>query len=174
MVFLIATLARSVFGPRPEIFCKATVWNAGVAELCRRAAGRRESGAFLLGPKDKVRRIEEFVFYDDIDPNALKTGIVEIDGHQLGGLWAHCRKTARKVVADVHVHPGGFRQSASDQANPIVAEIGHIAIILPHYATQATHPGAIGVHEYLGSRHWRDRSLERPSPLHVGWWPTWR
>jgi hypothetical protein len=122
----------------------------------------------------KARRIEEFVFYDDIDPNALNTGIVEIDGRLLGDLWTHCRKTDRKVVADVHVHPGGFQQSESDKANPIVAEIGHLAIILPNFAARATQPGGIGVHEYLGSRRWRDRSHDKPSPFHVGWWPAWR
>ena len=121
----------------------------------------------------KRRRIEEFVFYDDIDPDALRTGIVEIDGRRLGDLWSHCRKTGRRVVADVHVHPGGFQQSSSDQANPIMAEVGHVAIILPHFAARAIHPGGIGIHEYLGSRRWRDRSHERPSPFHVGWWPAW-
>ena len=174
MESLIATLARIVFGPRPEVVCTASVWEEGVAELRRRAGGWRESGAFLLGSEEKSRRIEEFVFYDDIDPDALKSGIVDIDGRQLGKLWSYCRERGRKIVADVHVHPGGFRQSPSDQANPIVAEAGHIAVILPHYAARATHPGAIGIHEYLGSRRWQDRSLESPSPLHVGWWPAWR
>ncbi|WP_317735436.1 Mov34/MPN/PAD-1 family protein [Burkholderia pseudomallei] len=174
MASLIATLVRFALGPRPEIFCDSGVWNAGVAELKQRAGGRRESGAFLLGTSDGARTIEEFVFYDDIDPNALRTGIVEIDGRRLGDLWTHCRKTGRSVIADVHVHPGGFQQSPSDQDNPIVAEIGHIAIILPDYAASATRPGSIGVHQYLGSRRWRDRSFERPSPFHVGWWPRWR
>lgn len=174
MESLIATLARFALGPRPEIFCDSAIWRDGVAELKRRAGGWRESGAFLLGSSGKGRHIEEFVFYDDIDPNALRTGIVEIDGRRLGDLWAHCRKTGRSVVADVHVHPGGFQQSPSDQANPIMAEIGHIAIILPGYAAKEIHPGAIGVHQYLGSRRWRDRSYERPSPFHVGWWPKWR
>ena len=173
MASSIATLARSLFGPPPEILCSAQVWRAGVAELRRRAGGQRESGAFLLGSTGNARRIEEFVFYDDIDPNALRTGIVIIDGRQLGDLWAHCRKTGRAVVADVHVHPCGFGQSPSDRANPVIAEVGHVAIILPHYAARATRPGRIGVYEYLGSRRWRDRSFDRPSPLHIGWWP-WR
>lgn len=173
MASLIATLARCVFGPPPKVFCDALVWSTGVAELRRRAGGRRESGAFLLGSKGKARRIEEFIFYDDIDPNALKTGMVEIDGRRLGALWAHCRKTGRSVVADVHIHPGEFQQSESDSANPIMAEVGHIAIILPHFAERATRPGGIGVYEYLGSRQWRDRSYNRPSPIHLGWWP-WR
>jgi proteasome lid subunit RPN8/RPN11 len=174
MASLIATLARVAFGPRPELLCDAAVWEAGVAELRRRADGRRESGAFLLGSTEKARRVEEFVFYDDIDPDALKTGIVEIDGRRLGNLWTHCRKAGRKVVADIHVHPGGFQQSASDQANPIMAEVGHIAIILPHFAARAIRPRGIGVHVYLGSRRWRDRSYDRPSLFHVGWWPAWR
>ena len=174
MASLIATLARVAFGPRPDLLCHAAVWNAGVAELRRRTGGRRESGAFLLGSVGKTRRIEEFVFYDDIDPNALETGIVVIDGRRLGDLWTHCRKTGRRVVADVHVHPGGFQQSESDQANPIMAEIGHIAIILSDFAARAIQPGGIGVHEYLGSRRWRDRSHDNPSPFHVGWWPEWR
>ena len=171
MVSLIATLVRRVFGPPPEILCNVEVWRTGTAELRRRAGGQRESGAFLLGSNGKARQIEEFVFYDDIDSNALRTGIVIIDGRQLGDLWAHCRKTGRVVVADVHVHPGGFGQSASDRANPIIAEVGHIAMILPHFAARPTDPSGIGIYEYLGSRQWRDRSFDRPSPLHVGWWP---
>ena len=173
MASSIATLARRIFGPRPEILCSAQVWRAGVAELRRRAGDRRESGAFLLGSTDKVRRIEEFVFYDDIDPNALRTGIVIIDGRRLGDLWAHCRKTGYAVVADVHVHPGGFGQSASDRANPVIPEVGHMAMIIPDFAARATGPGGIGVYEYLGKRQWRDRIFERPSPLHIGCWP-WR
>jgi hypothetical protein len=173
MASLTATLARGLLGPPPEILCDRTIWTAGVAELHRRTYGRRESGAFLLGRKDKTRRIEEFVFYDDLDPHALDTGIVEIDGRRLGALWTHCRQSGREVVADIHVHPAGFGQSTSDKANPIMAEIGHIAIILPHFAGRDTMPGGIGVYEYLGARQWRDRSRECPSPLHVGWWP-WR
>ncbi len=141
MASLIAIIARCLFGPRPEIFCDSAVWNAGVAELKRRAGGDRESGAFLLGSKDRARRIEEFVFYDDVDPDALRTGIVEINGRCLGALWAHCRKTGRKVVADVHVHPGGYLQSPSDQANPIT-------------------PGSAGAVQYR-RQLWRPRHAQR-------------
>jgi proteasome lid subunit RPN8/RPN11 len=114
------------------------------------------------------------VFYDDVDPDSLSTGIVVIDGRRLGDLWSYCRKTGRKVVADVHVHPGGYAQSTSDQANPIMAEVGHVAIILPDFAQRSTAPGGIGFYRYLGSRKWRDQSREFPRPMHVGWWPQWR
>ncbi|RUY22838.1 hypothetical protein EN978_34130 [Mesorhizobium sp. M7A.F.Ca.US.001.04.1.1] len=171
MASLISTLARIVFGQPPELTCRREVWRAGIDELRHRTHGQREAGAFLLGRRGKRREIEEFVFYDDVDPNALSTGIVEIDGRRLGALWAHCRATGLCVVADVHVHPGGHGQSHSDQANPIIAEVGHIAVILPDFATGATSPGGIGVHQYLGNKRWRDRSRERPNPFHIGWWP---
>ena len=171
MASFAATFARIAFGPPPEILCGAGVWRAGVAQLHRRTHGRRESGAFLLGSKGGARRIEEFVFYDDIDPNALRSGMVIIDGRRLGALWAHCQKTGRAVVADVHVHPGGFGQSDSDRANPVMAEIGHIAIILPHFAARPTIPGRIGIYKYCGNRKWHDHSFDRWSPLHIGGWP---
>lgn len=174
MASLISTLARCVTGARPDLVCPPRVWAAGMAELRRRCAGRRESGAFLLGTKGGVRRIREFLFYDDIDPDALSSGIVVIDGRRLGALWAYCRKSGLEVVADVHVHPHGFGQSRSDKDNPVIAEIGHKAIIIPEFARGATEPGGIGIYEYLGARRWRDDSRRRLSPLHIGWWPKWR
>jgi hypothetical protein len=174
MASLIATLARVAFGSAPEVLCNAETWNAGIDELRRRSRGVRETGAFLLGRKAKRRVIEEFVFYDDVDPNSLSTGIVIIDGRQLGSLWKHCRETGRRVVADIHIHPAGFGQSESDMQNPIIAEVGHIAMIIPNYAARARKPGRIGIYEYSGARSWKDRSYERPSPVHIGWWPQWR
>lgn len=173
MASLISTLARAAFGSQPELRCDANTWSAGIDELRRRSEGICESGAFLLGRKTKQRVIEEFVFYDDVDPNSLSSGIVIIDGRSLGSLWKHCRDTGRRVVADVHVHPAGFGQSQTDQQNPIIAEIGHIAMIIPDYAARARMPGGIGIYEYRGARSWKNRSGERPSPLHIGWWPRW-
>jgi hypothetical protein len=174
MAFLITTLARAAFGSPPELLCNAKTWNAGIDELHRRSGGVRESGAFLLGHKEKRRVIEEFVFYDDVDPNSLSTGIVIIDGRRLGCLWKRCRETGRRVVADLHLHPAGFGQSESDMQNPIIAEVGHVAMIIPDFAARAREPGGIGIYEYCGARSWKDRSYERPSPVHIGWWPRWR
>ena len=173
MAYLLATLARLAIGKPPELVCSTNTWHAGVAELHRRTFGQRESGAFLLGKKGRTRRIEKFVFYDDFDPAALNSGIVIIDGRRLGALWAHCRETGYEVVADIHVHPGEYRQSKSDKANPIIAEKGHIALILPDFAKGPNRPGKIGVFRYLGNLQWRDQSTVFFSPLHLGWWP-WR
>jgi hypothetical protein len=131
-----------------------------VEELSLRTRAKtRESGAFLLGTtRFAQHRIREFVYYDDIDPNALDTGIVHFAGARLGLLWEKCRSLGCDVVADVHVHPGVAVQSKSDQQNPVMPRAGHIGLILPRYAVDGCMPGDIGVFEYLGDSRWIDRS----------------
>lgn len=142
--------------------CGRSVWVAGVHELERRTLdGRRESGAFLLGhDRGKHKEIVEFVFYDDIDPNSLRTGIVKFAGNKLPVLWEHCRKRGYGVVADVHVHPLGYGQSPSDQADPVMPRAGHLAIIIPHFARRETEPGGIGLYEFLGDGKWANHSAK--------------
>jgi hypothetical protein len=145
---------------KAAIVCDASIWRAGVAELRRRTrSGRRESGAFLLGVQDgSSKRVLEFVFYDDIDPHALDTGIVHFSGSRLPKLWEHCRKRGYGVVADVHVHPGAYGQSESEQADPVMPRAGHIAVIIPDFAAKGTEPGAIGLYEYRGEGVWHNQS----------------
>jgi len=150
-----------ITGPRPKLRCDPRLWDEGVAELERRTRGHtRESGAYLLGEQlaGGGRRITEFVFYDDVDPYALDTGIVTIRETALPRLWEICRDRKLGVVADIHVHPFGSQQSDSDQANPVMPRAGHLAIILPDYAAGETRPGGIGLYEFLGHGQWRDHS----------------
>jgi hypothetical protein len=145
----------------PKLYCQRQIWSAGVKELARRTLGeRRESGAYLLG-RDRPRggkEILEFVFYDDVDPDALASGIVTIRRTALPKLWEICRARGYGVVADVHVHPGGYGQSDSDYDNPVMPRAGHFALILPSFARGAPGPGLIGMYEFLGNRAWSDHS----------------
>lgn len=169
MAFSLRTLWRALRGPEPRLACDKHIWNAGVLELRRRAGARRESGAFLLGDAAaEGRRIKHFLFYDDIDPHCFDHGIVEFNGALLGEVWRRCRELNMSVVADVHVHPGYYGQSASDRANPIMPEAGHLALILPDFAQGACLPGAIGLYEYLGSRKWADHSVKGRAFFRVG------
>lgn len=138
-----------------RLTCPATVWHAGVAELRRRTEGYHESGAFLLGVRDgDVRRIVRFVYYDDLDPHSLDSGIVIFDGAGYGPLWEVCRQESRSVVADIHVHPWGARQSESDRTNPMIARKGHIALIAPDFASGDCMPRDLGIYEYEGDYSW--------------------
>jgi hypothetical protein len=149
----------------PRLRCRREVWDAGVVELRRRTlGGRRESGAYLLGSQqpDGSRNISEFVFYDDIDPKALDTGIVTIRQTALPRLWEVCRARGLGVVADVHVHPHGYGQSESDQANPVIPRACHLALILPNFARGRPLPGSIGMYEFLGNGVWASHSGKGP------------
>jgi len=133
------------------------LWLRLVADLKRRGAGVRESGAFLLGRQtDERRQVRTYVCYDDLDPDALSTGIVTISGNGYSALWAHCRRRKLRVLADVHTHGNAHpEQSGTDEANPMIPEAGHVALILPSYA----HGGSwrlqnVAVYEYKGNYHW--------------------
>ena len=161
MPSLLNTLLGWVGLAPPRLRCKRSIWEKGAAELARRTLnGRRESGAYLLGRAraDGSKEILEFVYYDDVDPEALATGIVTIRQTALPRLWEICRARGYGVVADVHVHPGSYGQSSSDQAGPVMPRSGHLALILPNFARNNPKPGAIGMYEFLGGGVWLDHT----------------
>jgi len=96
----------------------------------------------------------DFVLYDDLDPRSLDTGIIRFDGRHFGVLWDICKQRGLTVVADVHTHPGGSRQSESDQAHPMIVRAGHLALIIPRFAGPPVHRVEIGLYRYLGARCW--------------------
>jgi hypothetical protein len=156
----------------PRITCAYATWEAGAQELARRTLNEtRESGAYLLGRtlKNGAHEILEFVFYDDVDATALVTGIVTIRETALPRLWEICRARGYGVVADIHVHPGGYGQSCSDQAGPVMPRAGHIAFILPNFACGKNRPGAIGMYEFLGEGRWADHSPTGDRFLKLRW-----
>lgn len=73
-------------------------------------------------------------------------------------VWDLCRREGLEVVADVHTHRGGVGQSQTDRDNPMLPEVGHVAIIVPNFADRTYLPGQIGIYEYRGRRQWTDRS----------------
>ena len=156
MNFFNAVIMRRLFAPRHELSCSWFLWRRLKVKL--RERGRRccrESGAFLLGCRDGGNaRIVDFVLYDDLDPHALDSGIVRFDGRYFSDLWAICKSRGLTVVADVHVHPGGSGQSDSDRAHPMICQAGHIALILPRFATGAQPRRDIGIYRYLGGKQW--------------------
>lgn len=113
----------------------------------------------------------DVVYYDDLDPHAYATGACVLHGDAFAKLWALCREKKLTVVADVHTHPGAATQSPTDKANPMVARTGHVAIIVPNYATRPL-PSRLGVYEYRGEHQWRDHSASdaRASFFYTGFW----
>lgn len=154
---LTATINR-LFAPRHELSCSWLVWRRLAARLRQRGRKEsRESGAFLLGFQNpgQPARIVDFVLYEDLDPHSLDTGIIRFDGGRFGKLWAIRRRRRLKVVADVHVHPGGSGESASDKAHPMITQADHLALILPDFGRLPMSREEIGIYRYLGDQAWR-------------------
>lgn len=124
-------------------------------DLHRRGRGYRESGAFLLGRIDaNVRTVYAWIPYDELDPSSLNYQYVRLSTQTFSRLWAICTEREMQVVADVHTHPLGPIQSPSDRANPMVSVAGHIALIVPRFASGAVTPADVSVNIYLGARKW--------------------
>ncbi len=155
--FTLQNIFERIFPPKP-LSCPRVLWDSILSELRERGRGQRESGGFLLGKRLKNGRIiERLLPYDVIDPKALRGHIV-FDGSRMDMVWRECRQHGLQVVADIHTHPGGFGQSRVDQANPMIPELGHIALIIPNFAMQLYLPGQIGMYEFRGRDGWLDHS----------------
>lgn len=172
MIFSLKTTIRAFAAPEHRISCPRKLWNVILRELDRRGQRRHEAGVFLLGV-EKVRRLEvkDVVFYDDLDPDAYKTGVCVLHGDAFAKLWAVCRERGLTVVADVHTHGAAAVQSHSDRTNPMVARAGHIAIIVPNMARRPIQHAALGIYEYCGQHEWTNRSGKNAKPyFYVGLW----
>ena len=141
------------------------IWWRLFRELRRRGGDVRESGAFLLGRRGgRSATVMGLAFYDDIDPGALSTGIVRLSGHAMNGVWETCSEQGLEVLADIHTHPGGAGQSASDRDHPMVSMRGHLALIAPNFACSPFDLAGVGVYRYAGSKRWEDLL-----PPRLGW-----
>lgn len=171
MNFSIAATIRRLCTPRHELSCSWWVWRRLLAALRERSRNAtRESGAFLLGRRaDGRARIVDFVLYDDLDPRSLDTGIVRFDGRHFGTLWDLCKRRELAVIADVHTHSAGSQQSESDQAHPMITRAGHLALIVPSFASRGVRRTEVGLYRYLGARRWQTiPGPDRRAFFHIG------
>ena len=135
---------------------KPGVWHGLVEDLRRRGGGRRESGAFLLGNRsDGARVVERWVAYDELDPGALNFDYVRLSSEAFSALWSVCSELGLEVVADVHTHPKGPRQSPSDRANPMISIAGHVALIVPRFAQGDVSPSDVSFNVFQADGQWQ-------------------
>ena len=133
------------------------VYSSLVDDLAQSGKGVKEAGAFLLGEFDDTgRRVTSYLMYDIVAPqSSLEHDYVAFTAEEMARAWDHCYRTGLKVVADVHTHPLGPAQSATDRAHPIVSVTGHLALIVPFFALRNPRPVDLGVHVFLGAGQWR-------------------
>ncbi len=161
-----------LFGRRAVLRFRPETWDRLIGELEQRAGGYRESGAFLLTPvASTASTISAVIYYDELDPDALNGG-VSLQARAFSRLWSRCAREHLRVVADVHTHPADFvHQSGIDRANPMVARVGHVALIIPNLAAGLIRPADVGVHLYRGEDGWTSRfGRDAGALVYVGRW----
>lgn len=138
-----------------ELAIDLAFWRLLTAELDRRGNGERESGAFLLAPLE-TRHVSRAVYYDDLCPGCLDEGFIRFDGAGYVGLSQICQTSGLRVVADVHTHPGRWTdQSRADREHPMMVRVGHIGLIVPHFARRTRHNlDGVGAFAYQGEGSW--------------------
>jgi hypothetical protein len=158
-----STLIQAITGDaamlKSQLSISSEIWNELLFQLHARTEGFHESGAFLLGRiVNDCRLVEQIVYYDSLDSDAYRYGIVTLHSNSFGKLWDLCRKEGLTVVADIHVHGMTARQSWDDRENPMIARKGHLALIAPWFAKPPVLIESLGFYEYQGSHKWRNLS----------------
>ncbi len=172
MISFIKAIIRALLVRKYRLSCTPKRWAETLRELDRRGKGCHEAGAFLLGViRRNGREVRDVVYYDDLDPDAYESGVCILHGNAFAKLWSICRDKGLTVVADVHTHPGLASQSSSDRTNPMIAQPGHIAIIVPNFARQPVVLRNLGIYEYCGEHRWNERGGMRASTFfYTGLW----
>ena len=141
--------------PAPLLEIGTQLWTDVIEHLRQQGAGVRESGAFLLGLKaDHTRIVTRFVPYEELEADALNDDYVSLNATSFAKLWDLCRCEGLSVVADVHTHRVGANQSYSDRTNPMIALVGHIALIAPRFAQGTVLVRDLGMYVYEGNHKW--------------------
>ena len=171
MTFSLKATIRAWLAPRHRLTCPSRYWREIVGELYRRCENRHEAGVFLLGvARDGRREVHDAIYYDELDPHAYDSGVCILHGDAFAKLWALCRERKLTVVADAHTHGGEGSQSEADRTNPMVARSGHIAIIVPDFASWPIRRHRLGVYQYRGRHDWTDRSARWRGFFYTGFW----
>lgn len=130
------------------------IWRGLMDDLCKRSSGVRESGAFLVASRSE-ETVNGWIPYDELSAASLGRAFVRLESAAFTKLWKICAERSLKVVADVHTHPAGAKQSATDRSNPMIARQGHVALVVPNYAAGEPMPASVSFNVYMGSGHWR-------------------
>lgn len=142
---------------RPLLEIPKSMYGALIADLAKSGQGIKEAGAFLLGKADgQCRTVSSYLMYDTVATESSRIhSYVAFTAEEMARAWEHCYTTGLQVVADIHTHPFGPKQSITDRNHPIVSVPGHIALIVPYFAIRNPQPIDLGIHLFEGAGQWR-------------------
>jgi proteasome lid subunit RPN8/RPN11 len=140
------------------IVCTQAIVRATI-DILRRGAAAREERVVLWLSAAAVRIPASVVEVYEPDQ------VTEIDFFRLPpasmrALMDHLRSTRRRVVAQIHTHPGPAYHSEADAAWAIVSHIGALSLVLPRFAATTTLENfleEVVTYEYTSAGDWDHR-----------------
>ena len=116
--------------------------------------GRNECIVYATAPKHAPDRVESF-----IHPTHESTPVsTTVDSTELHCVWDGLREARRKIVLQIHSHPGSAFHSSTDDNFPVIHSVGFPSLVLPSFGKR----GLTGAHLaiYEGNGNWHSPRLE--------------
>jgi len=141
------------WSPKPLEFAPI-LWRALMHDLWRCGAELRETGAFLVVPRQGPDVVQRWIPYDELDGSSLRRAYVRLEPCAFSRLWEVCSTSNLRIVGDIHTHPHAPVQSESDREHPMISIPGHVALIAPRFACGVITPADVSFNVYRGAGRW--------------------
>jgi proteasome lid subunit RPN8/RPN11 len=119
-----------------SIICSGTVI-ADTLEILRTGGRRKEERVALWLAKAGARTPAEVVEVYEPDQIA-EVDFFNLPRESMRVLMSHLSSTRRRIVAQIHTHPGRAYHSDADAAWAIVRHVGALSLVLPTFARTTT------------------------------------
>ncbi len=80
-----------------------------------------------------------------------------VGSDELNRVWDELRESSRKIVLQIHTHPGGAFHSSIDDGFPIVHSVGFPSLVLPFFGRAGVDGAHLAI--YQGDGQWFSPNL---------------
>ncbi|MBY5667384.1 hypothetical protein HFO33_34260 [Rhizobium leguminosarum] len=125
-------------------------------ETLRKGALLNEERVVLWLGRDRSKMAEVCEVYEPEQTTAID--FFHIPPESMRALMAYLRKSRKKIVAQLHTHPGRAFHSDADDKWAIIRHVGALSLVLPRFATHTTigtFLDEVKSYELSGANEWR-------------------
>jgi proteasome lid subunit RPN8/RPN11 len=138
-----------------KVICTMAALGETIVRL-RRGGDRGEERVVLWLARSVARDPASVI--EVYEPDQICAGnYFKLPAESMRLLMEHLRSTRRKVVAQIHTHPGEAFHSEADAEWAIVRHVGALSLVLPRFAERTTPSrflDEVMIYEYSSDRQW--------------------
>lgn len=118
--------------------------------------GQNECIVYATASVDSPRMADAFIHPQHASSPVSTT----VESWELHRVWDDLREAGRKIVLQIHSHPGSAFHSSTDDNFPIIHSVGFLSLVLPSFGRLGLKGAHLAIYE--GDGKWR-------SPLKEDW-----